>query len=409
MKRRFPYPSIIAALSLALLLSTTAGGQQSDPEAADSAAVDTTVIDTTTIVEDVHPEDIAESGFEVNVTGYVRVNAFYDVKGLANTESFKPIEIPVGDEATDIYNGLYIGARQSRVGIESIAITSIGRLRTYIEGDFVGPNNTLSFRLRHAYGHMNYWTLGHTWSTVVDLGALPKTVDLEGPNSAVLVRQGLVRYERRFKDHYVAALGLENPKTEVTDVTEGDYTDVRQTDFDVTTRLRYGHNRGHAQLAGVFRVITFKDGNNENQSVLGGGGLVSARYDTHHGGMILVQGIVGRGIARYINGLGGSGYDGIMFDGRLELIDVVGWYAAYQWNWTSSVHTSFVAGSTQLLNTGQLPGDAYHKGHYGSVDTFWGIMSNYEVGFGVTVGRRINNDGQSGDAQRFGFIGKFQF
>jgi hypothetical protein len=412
MKTGFRISALLVALVALFGLPQEAATSAADSAVSDTATVDTAAIDSTKIVEDVHPEDIVESGFEVNVSGYVRVNAFYDVEGMRNTESFRPIEIPMGSENTEQYKGLYLGARQSRIGVESIAPTRIGRLRTYIEGDFVGPQETFTFRLRHAFGQAGYWTVGQTWSTAMDLSALPKTVDFEGPNSAVLVRQGLVRFERRFDERYVWGISVENPKPEITYVENRFESADRQTNFDVTTRLKLEKERGHAQLSGIFRVLSYTDSLGRKHYEVGGGGVLSARFNTHRGGKILAQGIWGLGISRYINGLANAGLDGVVFsDGEFRLFEVVGWYAAYQWNWNRSgtVNSTVVVGSTGIPNSDDMPPDFYRRGDYATFDTFWRLLRSFELGFGLTMGRRVNNDGAEGTATRIGAIGKFTF
>ena len=359
-----------------------------------------------------HPEDIVETGFEVGVTGYVRVNAFFDVQGMRSTEGFRPIEIPVEGERSGDFRGIYLGARQSRIGVESTIGTKIGRLRTYIEGDFVGPGGQFTFRLRHAFGQAGYWTVGQTWSTAMDLEALPKTVDFEGPNSAVLVRQGLIRFERRYADHYIWGAGAENPKPEITYTVDSVVTSDRQTNFDVTTRFKYVRPRGHVQLSGIFRFIGYTNLSLQKEYVYGGGGVLSARINTHPHGKLLAQGIWGLGISRYINGLAGSGLDGVLLpDGEFKLFEVFGWYLSYQWDWNSSgtVNSTAVVGNTTILNGEDMPPNFYHNGNYGTFDAFWRILRSFEVGAGVTVGRRVNNDGDSGEAMRIGAIGKFTF
>lgn len=407
-----PGVCLLIALSGAAAQEDETGA--ADSTVADSVIVDTSqaVADTTKVVEDVHPQDIEVTGFEVDVIGYVRVNMFYDVQGMRNTEGFRPIEIPVGLEDSQEFQGLYLGARQSRIGIESTVGTRIGRLRTYIEGDFVSPEASLALRLRHAFAQAGYWTVGQTWSTAMDLEALPKTVDFDGPNSSVLVRQGLVRFERRFGESYTWGAGVENPKPEVTYTVDTLVTSDRQTSFDVTTRFKNVRRRGHIQLSGIFRLIAYTDLDRQRGYEPGGGGVLSLRFNTRYQGKLLMQGIWGFGISRYINGLQGSGLDGVLLpDGTFELFEVVGWYLSYQWNWnrSGSLNSSVVLGSTQILNGQEMPDEFYKRGDYGTFDAFWRILRSFEVGFGVAIGRRVNNDVAEGYATRIGAVGKFTF
>lgn len=174
---------------------------------------DTLDVDTSQVVqEEKILQQTKEAIAEVQFKGFVRVNAFYDFQGINNTEGFNPYDIIQDSILNQQIQGFFVGARQSRIGFESKIKTPIGLLQTYIEGDFAGDATGYAFRLRHAYGKLQYWTVGQTWSTFTDLEAIPFTVDRDGPNSLTYVRQGLIRYERSFANKYEAALSIENPK-----------------------------------------------------------------------------------------------------------------------------------------------------------------------------------------------------
>jgi len=176
----------------------------------DTIALQTIKIDTSKMVDDVNPEDLSTSKYKVRLLGSVRINGFYDFNAMTNTEGFKPFDIPVGAEKIDGLNGAYIGARQSRFGIEGTANTKVGSIRTYIEVDFA--STTYSYlRLRHAFAEWNFWKMGFTWTTFMDNASLPTTVDFEGPNSALSKRHGVVRFERKLRENNIFGVSVESP------------------------------------------------------------------------------------------------------------------------------------------------------------------------------------------------------
>lgn len=126
---------------------------------------DTLKTDTSKLVKSVHPQDLEEAKLRIRWRGYVKFNSYYDYSGLKSAEGFLTYEIPVDPHLNKNYTGLYAGARQSRLGMETRINSKIGLLRTYIEGDFAGSNYPLAFRLRHAYGQIGFWTLGHPLQT----------------------------------------------------------------------------------------------------------------------------------------------------------------------------------------------------------------------------------------------------
>ncbi len=105
--------------------------------------------------------------------GSARVNGFYDFSGMKSTEGFHPYEIPVGADEIPGLKSIYIGARQSRLGIEGTANTKVGKIKTYMEVDFASSTESF-WRLRHAYAEWNFLKLGYTWSTFMDNASLPR-------------------------------------------------------------------------------------------------------------------------------------------------------------------------------------------------------------------------------------------
>jgi hypothetical protein len=120
---------------------------------------------------------------EVTVYGYVAGHIAYDfdgTHGVANSFSSSTVGNDSGDH-------IGITGKQSRFGIKSKIDTSIGQIRTQIEGDFTSGGNSGStlFRLRHAVGHWDMtpnWTfsMGQTWMTAALLPIGISTVDFAG-------------------------------------------------------------------------------------------------------------------------------------------------------------------------------------------------------------------------------------
>ena len=97
---------------------------------------------------------------------------------------------------------LYLTARTSRFGIQTSTPSKLGNVGVKLEGDFNGPTgfqsetytNSVVFRLRQAYGTVGNLLVGQTWSTFLDFGAAPDTVDFNGPGTLALVRNPQIRY-----------------------------------------------------------------------------------------------------------------------------------------------------------------------------------------------------------------------
>ena len=108
----------------------------------DTIALQPVTADTSKIVKDVNPQDLEESKYKVDLMGSVRVNGYYDFQGMTSTEGFLPYDIPVGEESVDNLSSVYIGARQSRFGIEGTGNTKVGKIKTYMEVDFASSSSS---------------------------------------------------------------------------------------------------------------------------------------------------------------------------------------------------------------------------------------------------------------------------
>ncbi len=223
----------------------------------DTIALQAVKSDTSKIVKDINPQDLEESKYKIKFMGSARVNGFYDFAGMKSTEGFLPYDIPVGAEDIPGLSSIYIGARQSRLGIEGTANTKVGKIKTYMEVDFASTTESF-WRLRHAYAEWNFFKLGYTWSTFMDNASLPQTVEFEGPNSSLSKRHGLIRYERKLKTQNIFGISIESPKADYYNPADTMISNASdQRNLDLAGRYKYFNKWGHVQIAGILRRIDF--------------------------------------------------------------------------------------------------------------------------------------------------------
>ena len=171
--------------------------------------------------------------------GSIRVNAYYDFTGMNSTEGFMPYEIPVGEEKIEGLSSVYLGARQSRLGMEGTASTKVGLIRTYIEVDFASSSQSL-WRLRHAFAEWNYFKMGYSWSLFLDNAATPTTIDFEGPNSSLSKRHGILKYERKVFNKGTAGISIKSPETDYYNPADTLISNKnKQGNFDIVGRYKY--------------------------------------------------------------------------------------------------------------------------------------------------------------------------
>ena len=88
-------------------------------------------------------------------------------------------------------------AKETRLGVATKTDADGHMLKTYIEMDFSVTSggderisNSYSPRMRHAFLSYDNWLFGQTWSTFMNVGTLPETLDFIGnTDGAVFVRQ----------------------------------------------------------------------------------------------------------------------------------------------------------------------------------------------------------------------------
>lgn len=68
----------------------------------------------------------------------------------------------------------------------------LGDFTVYTAGNFRGGDKT--FQLRNAYMSFRNITVGYTYGGFMDLGALPSTIDFQGPNGATFYRATQLSY-----------------------------------------------------------------------------------------------------------------------------------------------------------------------------------------------------------------------
>src|SRR5574337_1029161 len=177
----------------------------------------------------------------------------------------------------------YLTARTSRFGIMTNTPTSAGAIGVRLEGDFNGGNifqsetftNSVLFRLRHAYGTFGGLLVGQTWTTMLDLGAAPDTVDFNGPGSLSLVRNPMLKYTFGLAPGANLALAIENTRGQLYG------SSARfQVVPDIHANFTYSGSWGHLSIRGVAQdyvrqVAPTGPGSETNKSKLSVPGAVS--------------------------------------------------------------------------------------------------------------------------------------
>ncbi len=376
----------------------------------DTIALHSLKTDTSKIVKDNNTQDLEKSKYKVNFMGSVRVNGFYDFAGMKSSEGFMPYDIPVGAEEIPGLSSKYIGARQSRFGIEGTANTKAGKIRTYMEVDFASSTESF-WRLRHAYAEWNFLKLGYTWSTFMDNASLPQTVEFEGPNSSLSKRHGIVRYERKLQNQSIVGISIESPRADYLNPNDSLIANSsKQRNFDVAGRYKYFNKWGHVQVAGIFRQIdVLRQGKMEVK--YGWGVLLSTTIHIGEKHLINSQYSMGNGIAYYYVGFTGRQLDAVYNPATNQMVlkSIYGGFINYSYRYNSSIVASLITGVSQIKGEAFESGDTFKASQYYGANIFYNPIQTISLGLEATYGTRKNLNNQKGSATRISMLAKFDF
>ena len=196
--------------------------------------------------------------------GRLKLNGIYDIKGSLNGNSSFLIH------KNDV-SGLDIPAfsmdmRQSQLRFVSTIQLSNGKeLKSMLEADFEGANNTSQFRLRHAWIQYDHWMIGQNWSNFGDYSLWPSSLlDWDGPTGMVLSRRIQVRYTANFVKNGHTAFELSAEYMEPRRLYDYTLSPSHGVDYapsrapDAVAGIRYTfENGGFMKLAGLYRSIAY--------------------------------------------------------------------------------------------------------------------------------------------------------
>ncbi len=338
------------------------------------------------------------------IYGFGRTTFVWDNQELGRTDLFVPANINVG--ATKNPN-FFIGAKQTRIGFDVTHRLAGETLSVKIEGDFHNDASDATgiFRMRHAYANYKYVLVGMTWSNFFDEEVNPTTVDFEGPNSSTLSRTPQIRFST-YKSKNIFSLSLENPIENIS--VGGPITVLPERFPDVIAGYRVNGEFGFVKVAALFRELRYES--NEARSLLGYGITIMTALKVGEKDKLKFQGVMGTGVAKYIQGASGLNYDAV-YNGtnELEALQMRGSNISYQHFWKDHMHSSVTAGLLNVEENENLGNNNYQSGYYGSINLFWDVLKNLTFGGEVIVGERINISDEKGSAMRLQMNATYKF
>jgi hypothetical protein len=334
--------------------------------------------------------------------GFIRLNATYDFQNLGRSDLFKPSVISVPKE-TPPNAAFFMSAKQSRLGVALNKNTKVGPVNAVLEIDFHNTSDQVLglARIRKAYVQWKGFTIGQTWSTFYDIQARPHIVDFEGASSSTLNRAPMIKYSLNWGND-TFTIGIENPIEQISVTGNAVVENQNIPDLLSSYKLRWNNKKNFVTLAGLVRQLRYLPENDEIDAALGLGGMITGKINTFSNDNLKFQFIGGRGIARYIEGLRGLGYDGVFNaeSNNLEPLDLYGGFLAYQHHWNRTFNSSLVIGTQVLGANSLLETTDLKRADYASVNLFYQPLTWMTYGIEYLYGRRENLDGASENGSR---------
>lgn len=356
--------------------------------------------------------------FSLGIGGMVNLRTSYDLKGAVGNIDFIPYDIPM-ERSYATQQRVMMDASTSRLFMKAIINSEkLGRVYVYTDMDFRGGEEfSYTPRLRSAYVNLLGLTIGRDVTTFCDLGAAPTTIDFQGPNAYNFAFNEMIRYERSFlRNHLTLGVAAEMPAV---NATYGEhFSPIYQRVPDGIAYLQYewGENRAsHVRLSGVIRdMYLHNNRTGENTTQVGWGAQLSGHIDLGRWVDLYMNGVYGRGIARYIQDLAGTPYD-FTYNPKdpthLQMPNMWGWQAAAKINIIPDM--CWVTGGYSNVHlerdNGALSDNQYKRGEYIFGNAFCNITPNFTVALEYLHGSRENMNDAHKRANRISIMAQYNF
>jgi len=331
------------------------------------------------------------------IGGYLQVDGIATRKKQDGDEqdTFLVSTIPFG-QADHNYRA---SIRQSQFNWLSRTPTEAGFIWTRLEANLFPLDGTTALTLNQLYARWDeHLIVGKTYSTFMDEGALPTTLDYNGPSGVTFVRQWLARGRVKLGESWALEASIEEPQAD--ESASGAVLSVAASADrpDLAARVRYESDRGHFQVAGLSRRIvvnaTSPLGATE-RTVSGSGVSVSGSVSLFDADTLLFQAATGKGVGRYFNDPLSS--TGVALDpgAGLALVRTSGATLYYQHHWTPNWMTVAGASTLWVSTDGLRTPDSLRQVVYASANLIHRLTPTFIVGAEVLWGEAMQVGGDS--------------
>ena len=345
----------------------------------------------------------------LKIGGYFKSDFIYDLKPAGDAERFIPSTFPI--PAPPGVNNTTVSVRPTRLNLDFLIPVGSSSVRFFVEGDLFGSNSTTP-RLRHAYAQVRNVLIGQTFSNFQDPDAGPDTLEFQGPNSQVSIRNPQFRYSFKLAEKTSLSISVEKASSDVAFKTPEFSALPNSPSPDTAVKFRQEMSNGHFQLSALFRAPAAYLLDGRNESVFGWGINATGAVKVFAKDTIVYQAAYGAGMERYINDTSGLGIDAAPTDAarpHLKAVPLTATYGAYQHYWLKNLRSSAVYGFAQVQNTDLQTGSAFHQSNYSAANLIWNPFGSLNVGAEFLYGWIVKKDNTGANASRIMFSAKYNF
>lgn len=354
---------------------------------------------------------------ELSYGGYLKLDAIMtdtsdgQIATGIGRDFYVPSLTPVGGAGESATWDLH--ARQSRFyfGTETLLENGkkiTGKLEFDMMSTTIGDqriSNGYAPEIRHAFISYDGWLFGQTWTTFMDLNALPDTLDFIGTtDGTVFARQAQVRYTSGNWQ-----FSIENPETTVTPTNGGTriVTDDN-TIPDFVARYNLTQAWGSVSFSLLARQLAYETATVKDRAN-GLGVSVAGKVNLSATDDLRFSLTTGNGLGRYI-GLNTANDAALTAAASLDAIQSTGYTIAYRHAWSATSRSSVFYSANTIDNPTEHTGTAQtRKTASVSANYIYQWAKPLSVGVEFRHATRELESGADGDLNRLQFSVKYDF
>lgn len=337
------------------------------------------------------------------IGGFIKSVAIYDSKAELMGSDFLPATL--GLSKPDTNGGFSVDSTLTRFHVDGRAPVPTGKVKGYIEYDLNSLNNgTVDIRMRHAYGSWESdagtLTVGHTWSTFMDLKILPEGLTEPTVSGVIFTRQSMIRWTQRLGSRVTYHVALEDPGNSDIAIPAGARAFTAAP--DVIAGIEYGKSGvGHLRLNGIARRATVEIDPDQHYADTASGLTFTGGADVFAHDRVCFGGVYGEGLGRYFLGIESTA--GSAFNETSREIDLRKQTGAMLWykrQWSQKLRSTAMAGMAKSEALGWQSGTTFESSSYAAANLMWSIQPYLTLGIEYAYGQRVTKNSAERDNQR---------